>query len=50
MEKREKKEKMGWQRRALLIAVGLMALFLDKLEGKPIEPQPVKSGRIEIVD
>ena len=37
-------------RRVFLIVVGVMALFLDKLEGKSIDPQPAKTGRIEIVD
>jgi hypothetical protein len=45
----EKKEKVSFQRRAFLIAVGMMVLFLDKLEGKATAPRPVTSGRIEIV-
>jgi hypothetical protein len=46
----EKKEKIRCPRRAFLIIVGLVALFLDRLEGKSSDPQPVKTGRIEIVD
>ena len=46
----KKKEKMSRRRRAFLIAVGYLALALDKLEGKPAVPQhPVKRGRIKIV-
>jgi hypothetical protein len=49
MEK-QKKERMSIRRRAFLIAVGYMALTLDKLEGKSTEPRPaVKRGRIKIV-
>jgi hypothetical protein len=47
MRKREKRSPL---QRAFLIAVGLVALALDKLEGKPTERQPVRSGRIEIVN
>jgi hypothetical protein len=46
----EKKEKLSTGQRAFLIAVGLMAMVLDKLEGKPVKPQPARSGRIEIVN
>lgn len=46
----EKKEEMSKWHRAFLVVVGLMALFLDRLEGKPTEPQPIKTGRIDIVD
>lgn len=46
----EKRETLSMPRRAFLIVVGVMSLFLDKLEGKPIDPQPVKPGRIEIVE
>jgi hypothetical protein len=45
----EKKERMSKRRRLFLIAVGYMALALDKLEGKETKPRPVKSGRIDIV-
>ncbi len=49
MEK-QKKERMSIRRRAFLMAVGYMALALDRLEGKPTEPrQAVKRGRIKIV-
>ncbi len=46
----EKREDPRLPRRVFLIAIGIMSLFLDKLEGKPIDPQPVKPGRIEIVE
>jgi hypothetical protein len=46
----EKKEKMSFRRRTFLIAIGFVALFLDKLEGRPADPQPVTTGRIEIID
>ena len=49
MEK-QKKERMSIRRRAFLMAVGYMALALDRLEGKSTEPrQAVKRGRIKIV-
>ena len=49
MEKK-RKERMSGRRRAFLIAVGCLALALDKLEGKPAEPRrPVRRGRIKIV-
>lgn len=48
---KKKKEKMGKRRRAFLMAVGYIALVLDRLEGKPTgPPKPVKSGRIKIVN
>lgn len=50
MEKTEKTEKMSKRRRVFLTFVGLMALFLDKLEGKPSAPGLDTTGRIEIVD
>ena len=46
----EKKETPSLPKRAFLILVGAMALCLDKLEGKPTDPQPVSAGRIEIVE
>ncbi len=46
----EKREAPSMPRRVFLIVIGIMSLFLDKLEGKPIDPQPVKPGRIEIVE
>ena len=48
MERKESK-KPSKCRRVFLIAIGIIAIALDKLEGKPAEPQPVTSGRIEIV-
>jgi hypothetical protein len=45
-----KKKKMRKRRRLFLIVVGCLALALDRLEGKPAEPQPVKRGRIKIVN
>jgi hypothetical protein len=50
MEKTEKKERMSKSRQVFLTLVGLMALFLDKLEGKPAVSGPATTGRIEIVD
>jgi hypothetical protein len=48
MEK--KRKKMGRRRRAFLIAVGYLALALDRLEGRPTAPpRPVKRGRIKVV-
>lgn len=45
-----KRKRMSKRRRLFLIAVGCMALALDKLEGKPTQPpRPVKSGRIKVV-
>jgi hypothetical protein len=46
----DKQEKWSKKQRILLTFVGLMALFLDKLEGKPPAPQPVTTGHIKIVD
>ncbi len=46
----EKREAPSMPRRVFLSGIGIMSLFLDKLEGKPIDPQPVKPGRIEIVE
>jgi len=48
----EKKHKrMGTRRRILFMAVGYLALALDKLEGKPTEPPKLpKPGRIKIVN
>jgi hypothetical protein len=46
----EKKETPSLPKRAFLILVGVMALCLDKLEGKPADPQPATTGRIEIVE
>ena len=44
------KKKMGRRRRTFLIAVGYLALALDRLEGKPAAPpRPVKRGRIKVV-
>jgi hypothetical protein len=50
MEKTEKTERMSKRRQVFLTFVGLIALFLDKLEGKPAAPGPATTGRIEIVD
>jgi hypothetical protein len=44
------RSKMSLKRRLFLMAVGYLALALDKLEGKSIEPPKVKRGRIKIVD
>jgi len=45
-----KKQDMSKRRKLFLIAVGCLALALDRLEGKPAEPhKPVKTGRIKIV-
>ena len=48
MEKKENEKSLLC--RVFLIAIGIMALTLDKLEGRPAEPRPVTSGPIEIVD
>lgn len=52
METTEKieKSKMSLKRRLFLMAVGYVALALDKLEGKSVEPPRIKRGRIKIVD
>lgn len=50
MAGRNGKEKMSKRYRVFLLAVGYLALALDKLEGKPTEPRrPVKRGRIKLV-
>jgi hypothetical protein len=46
----DKRERIGLRRRVFLICVGYLALALDWVEGKPTEPPPPKSRRIEIVD
>jgi hypothetical protein len=49
MDKKEEKQ-ISKRRRAFLMAVGYMALALDRLEGKAHQPRRlVKSGRIRIV-
>jgi hypothetical protein len=49
MEEKQKK-RMGLVRRAMLIAVGYLALMFDKLEGKSTEPPKLtRRGRIKIV-
>ncbi len=50
MEETEKIDTMGKRRRIFLTLVGLMALFLDKLEGKPDAAGSATTGRIDIVD
>jgi hypothetical protein len=46
----EKQETPSIPKRVFLILVGVVALCLDKLEGKSSDPQPVTTGRIEIVE
>jgi hypothetical protein len=49
MEEKRKK-RMSLERRAMLIAVGYLALAFDKLEGKSTEPPKLaRKGRIRIV-
>jgi hypothetical protein len=49
MDKKAEKT-MSKRRRLFLVAVGYMALALDRLEGQAGQPRrPVKSGRIKIV-